>query len=185
MINSWEVRAEHGATLFVEQHRAELSYRLAKIEHCFNQLSEEDVWWRPYESHNALGNIIVHLCGNMRQWLINGVQGAPDVRDRPAEFATRETISSSELMAILRQTIEEADAVLASLLEGGAEVTVKKLMEVRRVQGFDVHVQAAIQDSVSHLGGHTQEIIWITRLRVGEQYQFFWKPQTPEQGAPD
>lgn len=183
MINSWEIRSDHGATLFVEQNRAELRYRLAKIEHCFKQLSEQDIWWRPFESHNALGNIILHLCGNMRQWLINGVQGTPDVRQRPEEFASRQAIPKADLLAMLRQTIEEADNALAALLEDGAESTSKRLMEIHRVQGFDVHVQAAIQDSVSHLGGHTQEIIWITRLRVGDAYEFFWKPATPEQGA--
>lgn len=184
MSNSWETRANHVATLFIQQQRAKLRYDLAKIEHCFSQLSDEDIWWRPYESHNALGNIVIHLCGNMRQWLINGVQGTPDVRNRPAEFASREAIPATELIANLRQTINEADAVLESLLEGGAEMTSQRLMQVRRVQGFDVHVQAAIEDSVSHLAGHTQEIIWITRFRVGEDYQFFWKPSSPEEGAP-
>lgn len=177
MAEAWETKAGDTGTLFLQQHRADLRSRLEKIEHCFDQLSEQDVWWRPYEQHNALGNIILHLCGNMRQWLVNGITQQSDVRDRPTEFSHREPIPKAELLRMLRQTIDEADAVLSRL-------TPADLLQPRRIQGFDTTVQSAVQDCVSHLGGHTQEIIWITRLRVGPGYRFRWAPQTPEQGAP-
>ena len=170
----------HEATVpaqFIQQQRASLRQCFEKIEHCFAQLSEADVWWRPYEEHNALGNIILHLCGNLGQWIINGVAAKPDTRDRPLEFSHREPVPKDQLIDWLRQTIEQADRVIA-------EQTEKTLLEPRTVQGFSVLVQSAIQDSVSHLCGHTQEIIWITRLRVGPGYRFRWAPSTPEQGAP-
>ncbi len=170
-----EPQATRLASAFITKHRGDLAGRLEKIEHCFGQLTEEDVWWRPHEGHNALGNIILHLCGNMRQWLINGIARRPDVRDRPAEFSTREPLAKEELMARLRDTIAEADAVLAGL-------TAAQLLEPRRIQGFDVTVMDAVVDSVSHLAGHTQEIVWITRLRLGEGYAFHWKPSGKEQG---
>ena len=176
-MNPWEIKAESVERLFIEQHRAELKFRLVKIEHCLNQLTDEDIWWRPYEEHNAIGNIILHCCGNMRQWLIDGLNQTPDVRDRPGEFASRDRIAKEELLNRLRDTINEADAAIASI---GPD----ELLSPRRIQGFDVTAQSAILDSVAHLGGHTQEIIWITRLRLGVDYQFYWVPQSPEQGAP-
>jgi hypothetical protein len=165
-MNSWEVQAD-------TVHERE---NLAMIEHCFSQLSEDDVWWRPYEGHNALGNIVLHLCGNLEQWIIHGIPGRPDTRNRPAEFAHREPIPKTELMDRLRQTIEAVDRVYAAQ-------TPESLLEVRRIQGFDVRVQGAIHESVTHLSGHTQEIVWITRLRLGPAYRFLWTPATPEQGA--
>ena len=161
------------ADALIQGVRDEMAERLEKIMHCFGQLSEEDVWWRPFESHNALGNIILHLCGNVRQWLIDGIGGTPDVRDRPAEFAQREALSKAELIARLERTIEQANQVLGSL---GPD----DLLEPRRIQGFEVTVMGAILSSVPHLCGHTQEIIRITRLRRGDSYQFWWTPQPPE-----
>lgn len=176
MTNSWEVHESSVPAVFIQQQRGDLQECLEKIEHCFAQLSEEDVWWRPYEEHNALGNILLHLCGNLGQWIINGVTGKPDTRDRPLEFSHREPVPKDQLLDWLRQTIGQADLVIS-------EQTEQTLLEPRTVQGFRVQVQSAIQHSVSHLCGHTQEIIWITRLRVGPGYKFRWVPTTPEEGA--
>ena len=79
---------------------------------------------------------------------------------------------------MLRETVEEAIEVIKRLSE-------EELLKPRRIQGFDVAVQGAIGDSVSHFGGHTQEIIWITRMRVGRGYKFLWQPTGREQGAED
>ena len=75
--------------------------------------------------------------------------------------------------------LDAADGVLSSLLDAPDA----KLMQPRRIQGFDINVMAAIHDSVPHVGGHTQEIIWITRMLLGDKYVFLWKPATKEQGA--
>ena len=70
---------------------------VAKIKHCLGQLNDEQVWWRPQESMNSIGNLILHLCGNVRQWIVTGIGGALDVRDRPREFSERETISKEPI----------------------------------------------------------------------------------------
>ena len=177
MIRAWDVNESTITAQFIEQQRIDMRECLEKIEHCFSQLSDEDVWWRPYEEHNALGNIILHLCGNLGQWIINGVTENPDTRNRPLEFSTREPVPKEQLLDWLRQTIEQADKVIAAQNE-------QTLLQPRTVQGFSVLVQSAIHHSVSHLCGHTQEIIWITRLRKGPEYRFRWSPSTPEEGAP-
>src|SRR5262249_2118109 len=102
--------------------------------------------------------------------------GAIDLRDRPAEFAERDPILKADLLHKLEMVVGEAKEVLGKM-------TARQLLKVRRIQGFDVTGLAAIFDSVPHFRGHTQEIIHMTRLQLGDAYQFAWKPATPEQGA--
>ncbi len=148
-----------------------------RIQHCLGQLTDEQVWCRSQPSLNSVGNLILHLCGNLRQWIVAGVGGAPDVRNRPAEFAERGPIPKDELLCRLEAVVEEARRVLAG-------VDARQLAEVRRIQGFDVTGLAAIFDSIPHFRGHTQEIVHMTRRQLGDAYQFAWTPTTPEQGAP-
>jgi hypothetical protein len=155
----------------------ELTSALGKIKHCLGQLSVEQVWWRSRPSLNSVGNLILHLCGNVRQWVVAGLGGAADSRDRPAEFAERGPIPKDELLRRLEDVVDEARAVLARL-------TARQLLEARRIQGFDVTGVAAIFDSVPHFRGHTQEIVSLTRWQLGDAYRFAWAPTTPEQGAP-
>jgi hypothetical protein len=108
---------------------------------------------------------------------VAGLGGAPDLRDRPAEFAERRPIPKDELLRRLRDVVDGARAVLA-------RQTARQWLEVRRIQGFDVSGLAALFDSVPHFRGHTQEIVHMTRLMLGDAYMFQWEPTTPEQGAP-
>ncbi len=126
---------------------------------------------------NSIANIVLHLCGNLRQWIVAGLGGAADVRDRPAEFAERAPIPRDELIRRLATAVAESDTVLARTAAG-------QLLEARRVQGFDGTVLSTVFDSLAHLAGHTQEIVFATRLQLGDAYRLAWTPATPEQGAP-
>ena len=128
-------------------------------------------------SLNSIGNLTLHLRGNLRQWIVAGLGGAADSRDRPAEFTELGPIPREELLRKLEAVVGEARAVLA-------RQTARQLLEARRIQGFDVTGLAAIFDSVPHFRGHTQEIVSLTRLQLGDAYKFAWAPTTPEQGAP-
>jgi Protein of unknown function (DUF1572) len=154
----------------------ELENALMRIKHCLGQLNDEQVWRRSQPSLNSIGNLILHLCGNLRQWIVAGVGGASDVRNRPAEFAEHGLIPKDELMRRLEAVVEETKPILAG-------VDARQLVEVRRIQGFDVTGVAAIFNSVPHFRGHTQEIVHMTRLQLGDAYRFAWTPSTPEQGA--
>src|SRR4029077_4440954 len=79
--------ADEMAAAVGREAATELTSALAKIKHCLGQLTEEQVWWRSRPSLNSIGNLILHLCGNVRQWIVAGLGGAADSRDRPAEFA--------------------------------------------------------------------------------------------------
>jgi hypothetical protein len=138
---------------------------LRKIEHCVGQLSEEDVWWRPGDSLNSVANLLLHLSGNVRQWIVAGVGGAPDVRKRPEEFAARGSIAKAKLLDDLRRTVEDAKAAIRA----SDAATIQR---PRHVQHGDVTGLDAVFNSVSHFVGHVQEVVHMTRVRRGEAYRF-------------
>jgi hypothetical protein len=154
--------------------RHQLTEGLAKIEHCLAQLTDEQLWWRPRPEMNSIANLIFHLAGNLRQWLVSGVGGARDVRDRPSEFSDRSGQPKADVLAKLKDVLRDCDAVLALL-------TPDELLASRRIQGFDVTVVKAIFDVVPHFRGHVQEIIHMTRAQLGDRYRFKFVPQGPEQ----
>src|ERR1043166_1557750 len=100
---------------FIARSRYHLAEEfLPKIERCVDLLSDEQIWWRPNAESNSIGNLMLHLSGNARQWIVCGLGGASDARDRDSEFAQREVISHEELLGLLRQTISDVDATLAN-----------------------------------------------------------------------
>ena len=156
----------------------ELDNGFKKITHCLKQLSQEQVWWRPAPSMNSIANLMLHVSGNIRQWIISGVGGATDTRNRPQEFSERTPVDKDRLLLQLEATIDEAQRTLAV-------ASIDQLIDNRRIQGFQVTGIAAVVHSVSHFQGHVQEIVHLTRTQLGEGYAFEFVPQTPEQGAPD
>jgi len=159
---------------FIAESRKTLAGCMTRIEHAAGQLSDADIWWRPHEAMNAVGNIMLHLRGNVGQWILAGVGGLDVKRNRPAEFSHREPIAGAELLAMLRETANTADDVIAGL-------TAETLTTACHIQGFDTTVIAAIFHAVSHFEGHAQEIIYIARLRRGDAYRFLWEPKNPAQ----
>lgn len=146
----------------------------AKIRHCVSQLDDEQGWWRPTPSQNSIGNLILHLCGNIGQWIISGVDETEDIRDRPSEFVDSIRLPKVELSAMLDTCVEQAGRTLEVVADSA-------VMSGRRIQGYDTTVLSAVLDAVSHFQGHTQEIISLTRQQLGERYTFDFIPTTPEQ----
>ncbi|HWS56696.1 MAG TPA: DinB family protein [Pyrinomonadaceae bacterium] len=149
-----------------EARRHLLADYLPKIERCLERLNDEQAWWRAGEQSNSVGNLLLHLEGNARQWLVSGVGGAPDRRARDREFEERAHVPVATLLADLRATLAEADAALARL---GPEA----LLERRHIQGHDVTVLAAVFHVVEHFSMHTGQIILLTKLLTGRDLAFY------------
>jgi uncharacterized damage-inducible protein DinB len=130
------------------------------IERAVLALTDEQMWWRPNEASNSIGNLILHLAGNVRQWIVAGVGRQPNERNRQQEFDERSTIPKRELLARLTTVLAEADAVLANLEEA-------ELGEPRQIQGSDTTVMKAIYHVVEHFSMHTGQIQWIAKSQLG------------------
>lgn len=152
---------------FIDRSRAYLTdeYRI-KIRKTVRALPAEMLWWRPNEEANSVGNLLMHLEGNLRQWIIGGVGGAPDVRNRAGEFAAKEGASAEELLRRLEQTLDEADAVLARLRP-------EQLAERRRVQARDVTMLEAVYQVVQHFALHLGQIILVAKAQVPGAVKFY------------
>jgi uncharacterized damage-inducible protein DinB len=138
----------------------------AKLRHCIAALGPDAIWWRPNEDSNSIGNLLLHLAGNIRQWIVSGVGGASDVRDRAAEFSKRDGLSGRELVAGLDGVLREAGAVLARL-------TAADLTERRVIQGRDVTVLEAICHVVEHCAMHTGQVILLTKVLTPGRIHFY------------
>jgi uncharacterized damage-inducible protein DinB len=137
-----------------------------RIETCLAKLTPEQVWARGGENENAIGNLVLHLCGNVRQWILSGVGGNRDVRDRDAEFSARGGSSPAELTALLRRTVDEAAAVIAAL-------TPERLAAPLVIQGYKVSGLEAVYHVVEHFSMHTGQVLFGTKMLTGADLGFF------------
>ena len=167
---------ENVAEVYTAAAKEQLAKAAKVIEHCLDQLTDEQIAWRPQAAMNSVGNLVLHLCGNVRQWIVSGVGGEADVRNRPKEFSERGPFDRKELIRRLDEIVRQADEVLST-------VSQQQLMNGCRIQGFETTGLSAVFDSVAHFKGHTQEIVCLTRMQLGDDYHFEWAPSTPEEGT--
>ena len=167
----------HAANLFLASSQHSLAKQnLPRIVECLQQLSEEEIWWRPNSSSNSAGNLVLHLCGNVRQWIIAGLGGAEDKRERDREFAERGPIPRQALVTQLRRTVRDACRVLARLSEDS-------LLLKHDIQGYHVTGLDAAFRVAEHFGYHTGQIIYITKLKRAQDLRFTRLPVVKKEGA--
>ncbi len=139
---------------------------LPKIERCLGQLTDEQIWWRANEQSNSIGNLLLHLSGNVRQWIVCGLGDATDSRDRDSEFAQRTQIPRAELFERLKRTVNEAVATLARL-------DPDKLLEKHRIQGLEVSALEAVLHVVEHFSMHVGQILYVTKQLTASDLRFY------------
>jgi uncharacterized damage-inducible protein DinB len=139
---------------------------LPKIERCLEQLNDEQIWWRANEQSNSIGNLLLHLCGNARQWIVCGVGSEPDMRTRDAEFASRDPLKRAELLALLRSTLDDVETVLRDLDPA-------TLLEKRTIQGSEVDILEAVFHVTEHFSMHTGQIIMLTKMMTQKDLRFY------------
>jgi uncharacterized damage-inducible protein DinB len=145
---------------------------LPRLREAVERLNEQEIWQRPGSASNAIGNLLLHLAGNVRQHVISGVGGAPDVRDRPAEFAAAGGESKAELLAELERTVVEAAAVLEAC-------DPELLLEKRTIQGKEVVLLDDIYHVVEHFSYHTGQIICTMKALKGQGFSWYARLDPP------
>ncbi|MEO7039303.1 MAG: DinB family protein [Candidatus Elarobacter sp.] len=137
---------------------------LVKIVRCLDTLDEESVWWRTNPESNSIGNLMLHLDGSTRMWVIGVAGKRRIVRDRDSEFTERGPLAKSALLARLRSTLAEVDEVLG-LLDDAV------MLERRPSSTGEVTVLWAVLHAVEHFAMHTGQIILLTKMRTGAALQ--------------
>jgi len=137
-----------------------------KIRRALEGLGEEEIWRRPNPASNSMGNLILHLAGNARQWVVAGIGGVQDIRDRDAEFLASGGLSGEDLLQHLGDTLEDVDRVLSDL-------RVEALDERRTIQGFSVSILEALYHVVEHFSMHTGQIIYLAKEITGRDLDFY------------
>lgn len=137
-----------------------------RLRACVESLPEDKIWWRPNDASNSIGNLLLHLNGNVRQWLLTSFNSQDDARDRPSEFAERAGIPTADLVSQLDATLQEASDVLSRLTE-------PDLVRTLHIQGYDVSGLHAVYHVVEHFGMHYGQILYITKFLRGESLGFY------------
>ena len=152
---------------FISQARNFLKTEyLPKIERCLERLSDEQIWWRANQESNSIGNLVLHLCGNARQWIVCGLGLETDKRERQKEFDQRDAIAKEKLLALLSSTISEVDQTLAQFDNS-------KLLDNFQIQGTEVDALGAIFHVTEHFSMHTGQIIMLTKMLTGTDLVFY------------
>ena len=152
---------------FLRYSGQKLDQLCGRIETCLDLLTIEQIWTRGGENQNAIGNLVLHLAGNVAQWILYGVGGQEDNRVRDIEFSTRDRLSAASLKQHLRPTVNQAVALFPS-------VSAQQLMERLNIQAYDnVTKLEAIYHVVEHFSGHTGQIIFLTKWLTSKDLGFY------------
>lgn len=136
------------------------------MKECVAPLTVEQVWWRPNEASNSIGNLLLHLDGNVRQWLVDSFNKNQDQRDRPAEFAAQSGLSAADLLARVGATLDEAAKVLDRL-------TVDELLAPYEIQGYHSRGLDAVYQVVEHFGLHYGQVVYIVKSLLAKDLGFY------------
>jgi len=155
------------AALFLDFSRKALfGQAWPRIKECVAPLTEEQIWWRPNPASNSIGNLLLHLNGNVRQWIVDGLGKQESQRDRPGEFAAQSGLGADELLARLGVTLDEAAKVLDRL-------TAADLLAPYEIQGYHVRGVDAVYQVVAHFGLHFGQIAYIAKSLTGRDLGFY------------
>ncbi|MBI1224261.1 MAG: DUF1572 domain-containing protein [Bacteroidetes bacterium] len=149
---------EYRELLVREAHRRLIEENLPRIKKCLSELNTEEIWYRPNENSNSVGNLVLHLCGNVRQWLLSGLGGYTDNRQRKQEFDERGPFPTSVLVRHLDELMEEVDKVLNKL-------TAEQLLQTVEIQGFTENGISVLVHVIEHFSYHTGQITYFVKWR--------------------
>jgi uncharacterized damage-inducible protein DinB len=161
--------------VFIEFSCSKLKQLTDRIGVCLGKLTEEQVWARGSDNANAIGNLVLHLCGNVRQWIGHGIGGHPDDRQRDDEFNAKGGITVESLRSRLQAAVADATAVIAAMPH-------EDLVATTNVQSYNIPKIQAIYHVVEHFSQHTGQIIFATKFLTGEELGFYTHLKNPAHG---
>jgi len=139
-----------------EFHRRMIEEGLSRIEKCFSLLTEDQIWHQQNENSNSMGNIVLHLCGNIAQYIHSGIGGKEDLRQRDDEFKLSSRMDSKELLIKIQHVVQEANRIVSGL-------DPRVFSEDRKVQGFDENVTSIIVHVIEHYSYHIGQLTYYTK----------------------
>jgi len=163
----WRMSDPHPA-LAQEAQRLLAEY-LDKIEHCLGLLSDEQLWWRPNARCNTVANLVLHLCGNLSQWVLAGLGGVPFERRRREEFAAVKGDGAAVLLGRLSEVVAACRTVLDKLSD-------ENLARTFVIQGYTGTGLGVLLHAVEHMSYHTGQIVFITKQLIGERAEVEFYP---------
>ncbi|WPP52321.1 DinB family protein [Catalinimonas niigatensis] len=161
-----KLAAKINQAIVEEFERRVMGESIPRIKKCLSLLNEEEVWHRPNENVVSVGNLILHLCGNARQWILSGVGGRIDHRDRDSEFEETGPIAKDQLIRQMDQLVEEMRKVLLPLKP-------ENLLEKRPVQIYEESVLSILVHVIEHFSYHTGQITFITKWLKNVDTQYY------------
>jgi uncharacterized damage-inducible protein DinB len=143
---------------------------LRRIHDCVGRLSEDEVWWRPNPAVNSAGNLLLHLHGNLSQWILEGLGGVAYERHRDQEFAQDAPQPKAQLLGNLERVVGECQRVIRGL-------SADDLRRPREIQGSHTDGVYTVQHVVEHMSYHTGQIVQITKELLGPEGGIEFYPQ--------
>ncbi|NUO01985.1 MAG: DUF1572 family protein [Saprospiraceae bacterium] len=162
--------------LIAETKRRLMDESVPRIKKCIAQLSEPEIWYRPNDHSNSIGNLILHLCGNARQWIVSGLGKAPDHRMRQAEFDERGPIPAHQMLEDLDNVMAEIEAVLNRL-------TPEDLLKLHPVQVFEESGLSILVHVVEHFSYHTGQITFAVKAMKNMDMAYYGQINLERKGA--
>lgn len=150
----------------IDQSIMRLNENIPRIEMCVDQLSEDEIWMKANKNSNSIGNLILHLCGNITQYIISALGEKEDQRDRDREFNTEGGFTVSELIQKLQTVVREATTIII-------QTNKDTLLKIHAVQGFKLSGIGIIMHVVEHLSYHTGQIAFFTKLLKDRDLGFY------------
>ncbi|WP_405210667.1 DinB family protein [Dokdonia sp. Asnod2-E02] len=159
MINTWHQDFKDNAIFRLEENVRMISIALSKVV-------EEELWTKQNQSLNTLGNQLLHICGNMTQYIVSGLGGNPDERNREEEFNTEDGFTKDELLQRLLLTVQTSTTIID-------DATPENLLKKRNVQGFELSGTGIVLHAVEHFSYHTGQIAMQVKLVIDQPLGFY------------
>jgi len=147
--------------VFLDTSRFFLTGHLNDINHCLNIVSDEDLWWRPNEESNSIGNLLLHILGGLNQWILAGIAGMNVHRARQQEFGQRSPLPKEDLLSQLNAVLHDVDKAIGA-------IDPSQLSNKMQIAGKEITWMFAIYLMIQHFSAHTGQIIMVTKLRTGK-----------------